>query len=674
MPVGVGDLVGHHGLLVSDGPGLAARLILPSGTIRPMGSAGQGAVDERAPADLAGAPAEPVSPPDGTRNDRWLGLGQALLIAVPSLIVIAVVAGRSWGPASDYAVMVMRTSDVFGRHTPLLGVVSRNHGWYHPGPSQYWLMAPFQWAMGVTGTLVAVGLANLAALVGAVVVARRRWRARSSPASRCWSASCWSGRSARRSSSIPGTPGCRSSRCSRSCCSPGRWPTVTSGACRGRWASARTSCRPRSATRRVVLGLSGTAVVLLLVDQRTRLRQFWTAARKPLVVAALVGVAFWIAPLIQQLTGHPGNISALISYFRHPSTPAVGFHQGIRQWGEEFSLPGPWLTGHDTGFLGFVAYRSPVVGLLLVAATLVLGVVAWRLGKPSAGRFAVLTSVAALVGIDAIANITDTVANYLVRWAWVVAASLWMSILWSLWTVLARRLAPGRAASPAGGRRGHVRRRGAAGHAAPRRRAAPTCRRCRRATRSSPSSPRAARLSTRTRTTWCAGPTGPSPAGWAPASPPCSRSRASTSASTPWPGSGMGRFRVLSANDADAMVIVYDLGNAGPGWKPLPGARRIAALRADLAGPAPRAPPARRHHQCRRQQAHRAHPCRARHARRRAPPPGEPGGAREAGLRQGPVHPAGRAARPRHPLRGRTWSPSPTDPIRGRRRPGLPVA
>jgi hypothetical protein len=44
----------------------------------------------------------------------------------------------------------------------------------------------------------------------------------------------------------------------------------------------------------------------------------------------------------------------------------------------------------------------------------------------------------------------------------------------------------------------------------------------------------------------------------------------------PVAGPGMGRFRVLPAKDADAMVVVYDLGNAGPNWKPPPGARRIA--------------------------------------------------------------------------------------------------
>jgi len=539
-----------------------------------MGSAGQGAVDERAPADPAGAPDEPLNPPDGTRDDRWLGLGQALLIAIPSLIVIAVVAGRSWGPASDYAVMVMRTSDVFGRHTPLLGVVSRNHGWYHPGPSQYWLMAPFQWAMGVTGTLVAVGLANLAALVGAVVVARRRGGTlfagvallvglvlvRSVGASFLvdpWNP--W----------VPFVPLFPFVLLAWSVADGDLWCLPWAVGVGSYVMQAEVGYAP------VVLGLSGTAVVLLLVDQRSRFRPFWTAARKPLVVAALVGLAFWIAPLIQQLTGHPGNISALVSYFRHPSTPAVGFHQGIRQWGEEFSLPGPWLTGHDTGFLGFVAYRSPVVGLLLVAATLVLGVVAWRLGKPSAGRFAVLTSVAALVGIDAIANITDTVADYLVRWAWVLAASLWMSILWSLWAVLVHVWHPAERRRPlvAGGVtlgaavllvtllpgawHSHV----------PEVQASDAVKSL--AAQSRP----ALDPHTHYLVRWTDGPlTGGVGSGVAA----MLTVKGLHVGIDPVAGPGMGKFRVLPAKDADALVVVYDLGNAGPGWKPLPGARRIA--------------------------------------------------------------------------------------------------
>jgi hypothetical protein len=539
-----------------------------------MGSAGRAEVDERAPADLAGATAEPVSPPEGARNDGWLRLGQALLIAVPSLIVIAVIGGRSWGPASDYAVMVLRTSDVFGRHTPLYGVVSRNHGWYHPGPSEYWVMAPFQWAIGARGALIGVGLANLAALVGTVMVARRRagplfagivlvaglLLVRSLGAS--FLVDVWN-------PWAPVLPFLLFVLLA--------WSIAEDDLVCVPWAVGVGSyiVQAHVGYAPLVLGLSATATVLVLVDHRRRLHDLGRRLRLPLAVSVLVMVVFWTAPVVQQLTGHPGNISALVSYFRHPPSPAVGLHQGIRQWGEEFSVPGPWITGNDAGFLGFVAYRSPVEGLLLVASTLVLGVAAWRRGTPSAGRFAVLVSVTALVGIYAIAHITDTVASYLVRWSWIVAATLWVSLLWSAWCLLDRvwqpndrrtRLAAGAVTLAAAvllltllpaATRAHV----------------PQEQSSRAVTQLAAQSGRSLDRRQRYLVRWTDGPLN---GGVGEGVAVVLSLRGFDVGVDRIAGAGMGQFHVRPASDASSMVIVYDLGNAGPNWKPQSGARRIA--------------------------------------------------------------------------------------------------
>ncbi|HEX5095126.1 MAG TPA: hypothetical protein VFX21_03900, partial [Acidimicrobiia bacterium] len=95
------------------------------------------------------------------------------LVIVPVAVAFVALWGADWKPASDIAVEVLRVRDVGGRHTPFTGVQSR-FGWDHPGPMLFWYLAPWYRLFGTTGVMYAVGALNIAALVGALVVARRR--------------------------------------------------------------------------------------------------------------------------------------------------------------------------------------------------------------------------------------------------------------------------------------------------------------------------------------------------------------------------------------------------------------------------------------------------------------------------------------------------------------------
>jgi hypothetical protein len=84
-----------------------------------------------------------------------------------------------WLPAGDQAIIATRAHDVFTSHTPLLGQHSdagalTHHSLYSLGPMLYWLLAlPVRLASPGALTLT-IGLLNTAAIVGAVVLARRR--------------------------------------------------------------------------------------------------------------------------------------------------------------------------------------------------------------------------------------------------------------------------------------------------------------------------------------------------------------------------------------------------------------------------------------------------------------------------------------------------------------------
>ncbi|HEV7523409.1 MAG TPA: hypothetical protein VGP92_00490, partial [Acidimicrobiia bacterium] len=92
---------------------------------------------------------------------------------MPFLGAIISVIGRHWNPSSDQALELLRIRDVGGSHTPLLGAWSR-WGWAHPGPALFWTLTPFYRVLDNDGVLVGVGLINLTAAIGVVLVGYRR--------------------------------------------------------------------------------------------------------------------------------------------------------------------------------------------------------------------------------------------------------------------------------------------------------------------------------------------------------------------------------------------------------------------------------------------------------------------------------------------------------------------
>src|SRR5436190_2093788 len=107
------------------------------------------------------------------RGSRLTSLTVAGLLVLPALVAAASLLGRHWYASADHAYEVLRIGDVGGQHTPLVGVASR-FGWYHPGPLLFLLLAPSQRLLGETGVLAGTAALNAAALVGVVVVVRRR--------------------------------------------------------------------------------------------------------------------------------------------------------------------------------------------------------------------------------------------------------------------------------------------------------------------------------------------------------------------------------------------------------------------------------------------------------------------------------------------------------------------
>ena len=162
-----------------------------------------------------------------------------------------------------------------------------------------------------------------------------------------------------------------------------------------------------------------------------------TSPRRWVVVAVIVGVLAWLPPVVQQLTGSPGNLGEIVDSFRHPKESLAGWDVGFGVMGRELGFVGPWITGDDAAATGLIGTASTIPALLLLVATAVLGWLAWRRDAKDAGRLAVLAVAGAGLCVVAVSRITGFLGPYLVRWAWVLAALVWLSLAWSLWRVLA---------------------------------------------------------------------------------------------------------------------------------------------------------------------------------------------------------------------------------------------
>lgn len=120
-----------------------------------------------------------LAPSTERRHDRWLALVVGLCAAGPVIASTVRALRDGWIPAGDQANIATRAHDVLTSRTPLVGLHSdvsflTHHTVYSLGPMLFWLLAlPARVASPDSLTLT-MGLVNTAAIVGVVILARRR--------------------------------------------------------------------------------------------------------------------------------------------------------------------------------------------------------------------------------------------------------------------------------------------------------------------------------------------------------------------------------------------------------------------------------------------------------------------------------------------------------------------
>jgi hypothetical protein len=358
------------------------------------------------------------------RFDAWsAALGGLAVLPLVVSAVRVLTAFSNYAASSDNATNELAVRDI-GSRLVLLGPFSRD-GWSHPGPAFAYLMAIPYRVLGSDSAamLVCALLVNAIAVVGIVILARR-----------------WGGLALGVTVAL-GTALLTVTLPSDFLQDP--WnPFVTvlpfgaflmlvwASTCGDRWAFP-VACGVGTFCVQTHIGYAAPVAVLLV-------GAVWRAARdrdEPRVrgegrrgvmmlgIGALVLLLMWLPPVYEQFVHSPGNMRATYHYFRDTEQPPQGIGNGVRVVAAQFTLGPDWLFGLRgvSPFSGEPAAmrQHPVPLLLLLFAA--GGVVAFRRRYLALRRIAVILGVTIVVAAIASAQIIGAMAEYRLRWLWVVA-------------------------------------------------------------------------------------------------------------------------------------------------------------------------------------------------------------------------------------------------------------
>jgi hypothetical protein len=377
------------------------------------------------PEPIADASGPPVGA-DGRSGPRRVDEGQLrwpLLVVgglgvVLFLVLLVEVLRWDWWAVGDFGTLRLRTLDVGTAETPLVGIYSR-WGWNHPGPMVFYaLAAPLRLTGGDGhGLLLGALLVNTAAIGASLVVAARAGRSVLALAALVLALLV-----------VGLDPGGLLDPWN-----PFILIVPLFAAAISAW---RAALGDRVAA--VVLVVAGSFAVqahigvvaavgsLFLV---AALGLGWRAWRGPdrrsdrrtALVAVVVLAVCWLPPLVQQVTGSPGNLGEIVSFGLDGDEPVNGVADGARRTGQALSLPPIWVTGDITTAAG----DHPIpFGLV---AVLVAGAWAWR--RRWTSELVLCATALALVAGSLLASsrISGVAFPYLFRWLWAVGAFAWFS-------------------------------------------------------------------------------------------------------------------------------------------------------------------------------------------------------------------------------------------------------
>jgi hypothetical protein len=375
-----------------------------------------------------------------SRSVRGPALG-LLAVNLPLLVAaaIAIAEHPTVIPASDTA--VTETSVIDASHlTQTVGPYSR-YGWSHPGPAWFYLLAPVYRLLGGSSYALAVGSLVLLALAASAVVvlmARRYGGLGGLLAALAVLAYLHAvGLDLLRN---PWNPWAVLLPTGLLAVLAAAGAAGSAAALLGALVVGSFLVQTHVSTVLTVVALIATAGLLARLTRRVDAAATSRPGRVALALGGAAVVAMWAPPLVQQVTGHPGNLGQLVHYVRHPNGSFGGdsyapyvpgdhpsVHEAVSTTGLELGVLPFGGPGALTGGEGVAGPRGRAVALLLYgigSAALVL------LGLLRRERFALGAGAVTLVGIVvaavSVTQVVDPLFPYLVAWITAIPIGFWL--------------------------------------------------------------------------------------------------------------------------------------------------------------------------------------------------------------------------------------------------------
>lgn len=376
---------------------------------------------------------------------RRAALVAALIIFAALVVAFVRTIVGDWHATGDQALIELRSFDVGGRHTPLIGPYSR-YGWSHPGPALFYALAPVLRIFGGhdTGLLAGALAINALALAAMFAVV---WRRRDTAAFvlvllvatilvRAPGAVAlfepWN-------PYIIVLPLLAAAVCAWSAMRGSRWSLVATVAL----ASFVTQSHIGAALP--AAAITFVALLWLGVDARRSAGDNRRRYVGSILRAFLAGFIVWLPPLVQAATSSGGNLREIWDFWT-ASHPVTGFAHGARLVSPQFAVPAPWMGAHERALLDGALLpstnRFPVALLLLAVVT----VIAIRRRDRDAVALCSLAWAFAVATFIAASRIVETPFPYVLRWAWVAGALVWLAVGYAGSRALPARVASARVA------------------------------------------------------------------------------------------------------------------------------------------------------------------------------------------------------------------------------------
>jgi hypothetical protein len=164
-------------------------------------------------------------------------------------------------------------------------------------------------------------------------------------------------------------------------------------------------------------------------------------------VSAGLAAALWLPTIVQELREQPGNLTNIVDWFRDPSHPSHTLGEGFHIVVAQFGISPEWLTRPRVGnvFIGETPFIHsaplPWLALLFAAATYVC----WRRRDRAGLQLAFVVTLAFVIGVFAVAQISGIMYAYRLRWTWLFGMLAIVLVVWTGWKELERRYPAGAA-------------------------------------------------------------------------------------------------------------------------------------------------------------------------------------------------------------------------------------